>query len=299
MDVPYGDHDGEYKKHIDNEELNQTALTWMDDSTLDRWRHNLMLSPIKPFITSNSSWLTLGDGRFGTEAHYILQNGGDAHATDISTELLKIGSSKGFIKDFSKQNAENITFEDESFDYVLIKEAFHHFPRPWIALYEAFRICKKAVLIIEPSDELSIFSLPFRVSKNIIKKILGKTLSTKYSFEEIGNFVYKINEKELEKFLLGMHYTSIAFIGLNDYYEPGMEFCPLEGGTKKNQRFVQKAKKSLFLLNLISELKISDFSLLGAALFKENPSKMVIADLQELKWRFKELPLNPYLKNKY
>ena len=96
-----------------------------------------MLSKLKPFIKQGEKWLTLGDGRYGTEANFLISNGVEALATDYSDNLLKIGKEIGFIKDYKKENAESLSFEDNQFDYVLIK-AFHHFPRPWIALYEAF-----------------------------------------------------------------------------------------------------------------------------------------------------------------
>ena len=64
-------------------------------------------------------------------------------ATDYSDKLLKIGKEIGFINKYQKENAESLTFKDNEFDYVLIKEAFHHLPRPWMALYEAFRVCKR------------------------------------------------------------------------------------------------------------------------------------------------------------
>ena len=47
-----------------------------------------MLEPVKAFIGKNSTWLTIGDGRFGTEARFINDNGGTAHASDINIELL-------------------------------------------------------------------------------------------------------------------------------------------------------------------------------------------------------------------
>ena len=101
-----------------------------------------MLKTIKPFIKKGEHWLTIGDGRYGTEANYIMTNGANALATDYSDKLLKIGKEIGFINEYKKENAESLSFQDNSFDYVLIKEAFHHFPRPWIALHEAFRVCK-------------------------------------------------------------------------------------------------------------------------------------------------------------
>ena len=122
--------------------------TWMNEKTLDKWRHERMLNKIKIYIDRKSTWLTVGDGRYGSDANFIIKNGGHAHASDISDTLLKIGNEKNYINSYSAQNAENLNFGDDSFDYVLIKESLHHCPRPWIALHEAFRVAKKEVILI-------------------------------------------------------------------------------------------------------------------------------------------------------
>ncbi|MFN9913024.1 MAG: class I SAM-dependent methyltransferase, partial [Pirellulaceae bacterium] len=74
--------------------------------------------------------------------------------------MLSIGYHNGFINNFSKQNAENLDFPNHSSDYVLIKEALHHCPRPWLALHEAFRVCKKGVVFVEPCESLEYLKSP-------------------------------------------------------------------------------------------------------------------------------------------
>ena len=89
------------------------------------------------------------------------------------TNLLEVASKKGIIDSFSKQNAENLDFENDTFDYVLIKESLHHLPRPWLALYESFRDCKKGVIVIEPNDPFpygNLFRILFIKFKNIYKR---------------------------------------------------------------------------------------------------------------------------------
>lgn len=116
-----------------------------------------MYSLVKPFIDfdSESTWLTVGDGRYGTDGHALMNMGvKNVHCSDISDTSLKIGNAEGFIGDYSAQNAEALEFSDNQFDYVLCKEAFHHFPRPVIALDEMFRVANKAVIVIEPRDVL-------------------------------------------------------------------------------------------------------------------------------------------------
>ena len=61
--------------------------------------------------------------------------------------------------------------------------------------------------------------------KTIIYKFLKKL--TGHGFEEVGNYIYSIEPKELEKFLLGMHFRKIALKFMNDHYFQGIEFINL------------------------------------------------------------------------
>ena len=72
MEIIYDRHEEEWEKCIKDEKRSKTAATWMKEGTLDRWRHKGMLQPIKPFISYDETWLTVGDGRFGTDAHFII-----------------------------------------------------------------------------------------------------------------------------------------------------------------------------------------------------------------------------------
>ena len=305
MEIQYDRHDEEWEKCIGDRKRGEIAATWMQSGTLDRWRHNRMLGSINPFITKTSTWLTVGDGRYGTDAHYIMSQNGTAHASDISDKLLKIGNQKGFIDSYSQQNAEELSFEDNSFDYVLIKEALHHFPRPWLALYQAFRVCRKGVILIEPNDDQT--HLQQTISGCLIKlggaikrstrRILGNAScrSHHYNFEPVGNFVYAINPKELEKFLLGMHYTKIAFKGINDAYEEGIEFIQMNTQSTKERKTISRVKSSIAEADARCKAGKSSYSLLTAALFKCEPTDELRVRLVEQEWELKDLPKNPYL----
>ena len=93
MDIQYDRHEEEWGKCINDRKRREIAATWMQPKTLNQWRHNRMLKSINPFITKTSTWLTVGDGRYGTDAHYIINQSGNAHASDISDKLLKIGNA--------------------------------------------------------------------------------------------------------------------------------------------------------------------------------------------------------------
>ena len=298
MKITYDRSEDEWQKTFTDENRKKVAKSWLKKGTLDRWRHNRMLECIIPLIKKDEEWLTIGDGRYGTDANFIISNGGKAHASDVSDTLLRIGSEKGFIKEYSQQNAEKLNFSDESFDYVLIKEALHHLPRPWVAVYEAFRVSRKGVILIEPSDEpiLGIRKTCFNYLKNMIKRIRNIEVNNQlYGFEPVGNFVFRINKQEIEKFLLGMHYTNVAFNGLNDYYLEGFEFIPFKGGSKREKKIVNNAKNRINFRNLITSFGFVNYGMLRAILFKQEPQEKLANKLINKKWELRKLPKNPYI----
>ena len=300
MQIKYDQQNKEWSECISNKEKRKHSKQWLKKNTLDYWRHKRMLETIKPFIKKDENWLTIGDGRYGTEANYIITNGANALATDYSDKLLKIGKEIGFINEYKKENAESLSFPDNSFDYVLIKEAFHHFPRPWIALHEAFRVCKKGVILIEPNDQvthrLNSFSKLLKKILNFYKFIRGKNFNKDYySFEEVGNFIYTTNTRELEKFLLGMHYRDIGFIELNDHYIKGVEYIELYDKKISSKIKIIIFKAIIYLKDILSKLKLLNNSLNINILFKEKPDNNLLKEMKLHKWNHKELPLNPYL----
>ena len=108
MEIVYDNHKEEWEKCLSDKKRKFIADSWIKSGTLDRFRHERMLKGINPLIDDKNTWLTIGDGRYGTDAHYIIKKGGKAHATDISKKLLEIGHRIGFIDSFSEENAEKL-----------------------------------------------------------------------------------------------------------------------------------------------------------------------------------------------
>jgi ubiquinone/menaquinone biosynthesis C-methylase UbiE len=174
-------------KHI-GKQTDDKLKIWRDEDTTDAYVHNEVYNLLNPIVKAcpSADWLTLGDGRGGTDAHALKIRGAKAHASDLTTQHLEKAVEAGFIDECSAQNAENITFADEYFDFVLCKESYHHFPKPMIAVYEMLRVSKCGVVIIEPCDS-EIFTpdeLTWRSGmhwfwqgiKNSIKKIINKPI---------------------------------------------------------------------------------------------------------------------------
>lgn len=299
MKISYDKHDKDYDGYLNDKDKSKIADSWLNIKTLDYWRHERMLNLIKPFIKNNDKWLTIGDGRYGAESAWLNRNGVISHATDMHTKLLEVAHKKGYIDYYSKQNAESLEFKDESFDYVLIKETLHHLPRPWLAVYEAYRVSKKGVIIIEPNDPFPYGSLPRIIViklKNFLKKLLKKNIyQGEYNFETVGNFIYTINKRELEKFLLGMHKNFIAFNDINDHYFKDVEKISIEAKTIKDRLKCINLKLIILIKNILCNLGFLKYSIGEVMLFKSKPQQEILDSMSKYNWQFKQLPKNPYL----
>ena len=63
-------------------------------------------------------------------------------ATSLTDSNLRIAQERGYIDKFQAENAERLSLTDDSFDFILCKESYHHFPRPAIAFYEMVRVAR-------------------------------------------------------------------------------------------------------------------------------------------------------------
>ena len=298
MSIKYDKHQAEWQKALSDPDQNKLAQTWMNDNTLNKWRHDRMLGLIPSQLIQKQSFLTIGDGRYGTDAHYLLQRGAYAHASDISDLLLAKGAENNYINDYSAQNAENLTFVDCSFDYVLGKETIHHLPRPALGIYEAIRVSRKGVILIEPSDDLSYVN---KISVLGKLKLVLKTLCLRpifrdqHWFEPVGNYGFCLNRRELSKLMLAMHLKFVAYKGLNDHYIEGSEFVSMTDISPDSKRLISKVRSNIRMQDRKCKMGLRPYSLICAMLFKEEPSQNVIHSLIQNGFDYQELPTNPYL----
>lgn len=294
--VRYDRSQQEWDKVMSDPERQRVGQSWLRDDTLDYWRHIRLRAPLRAFVAHDpaASWVTIGDGRYGTDAHHLAALGAKSvHCTDISDTLLKVGQEKGFITTYSVENAEALRFSDGAFDYVYCKESFHHFPRPYVALAEMFRVAKKAVILTEPRDR-TIDRAPLSWIYRLLKALRGRD-QHQHSFEPVGNYIYSVPERELEKFLLGMHYTRVAFTGCNDFYLPGVEFSSLTSDSPADRKLRSRLQRRIRLLDLLTHLRVIDTTLLTAALFKAEPDAQLAQTLTREGWKLRQLPRNPYI----
>jgi ubiquinone/menaquinone biosynthesis C-methylase UbiE len=297
-----------HERTYDTEVNQNLAQTWTKENTIDSWRHARMYQCIDPMLIEfpGARWLTVGDGRYGTDAHYLEQHHADAVATDIADGMLQRAKAAGYIKNFQKENAEQLSFEDESFDFVLCKEAYHHFPRPMIALYEMIRVAKRGVVLIEPDESPMLMSgkhiLKMMVKEAMIRLGLGKRFHDRQTniidcgtnwYEEVGNFGYAISRREMERVALGLNFRHVAFKGLNDVYENNVEH---ENATEESE-FFRKIKSQIAEMDRESRrgLNRSRYKLLAILIFKDKMEETFRARLAAAGYDISDLPANPYL----
>lgn len=306
-----------YKRHIDREkEITEKENKWIDSwkrfDTVDAWRHKRMYTHLLPLIANypDSSWLTIGDGRFGTDSNYLIRNGiKNVLTTSISDVLIKQAKEEGFIQNYKVENAENLSFEENSFDFVLCKEAYHHFPRPMLALYEMIRVSKMGVILIEPNDPNIEVKTPdktiipiqskkrWQATKDYIKDLLKITRYqyNKYvepAYEESGNYIFSISEREIEKVALGLNLPFIAFNKMNDSYLQGVEFEKADDDSP----LFKKIKKEIHKQDISSERGSTAYGILITIILKKMPENNFIEDLQKNNFKFQILKRNPYIK---
>jgi 2-polyprenyl-3-methyl-5-hydroxy-6-metoxy-1,4-benzoquinol methylase len=254
------------------------------------------LKNLEPFFDAKKTWLTVADYN-GLEANYLSQQGQNVIASDISDALLKEVKAEGLIPGYSKQNVERLTYGDNSFDYVMCKEAFHHFPRAYLGLYEMIRVSRIAtILVTEPIDILSKMSLLVLI-KNVCDRIhpllINKLWKNRFSWETVGNYVFKISEREIEKIAMGMGFPYVAFkryeIFATHKNIDGLSDVPL------NQKLYRKIRMKLAGRSLISSLGIVPHGSLCCVVFKEQPSKEIVKNMKDKGFITIQLPANPYL----
>lgn len=271
------------------------AKTWLNPDTVGAWRHTRFYKSLDPLlrIYPEATWVTVGDGRYGRDANYIREKGLKVLATNISDVLLKEAKEIGYIDAYSQENAENLSFSDREFDFVLCKESYHHFPRPMIALYEMLRVAKKGVVLIEPTDKYwasSFIEVLLMNIKDLIRIILGKKL-VRHNYEKVGNYVYSISPREIEKVAVAMNFNAVAFKGINDYYQPGVEY---EKATNNSKLFKQ-IKRKISFQDWQCRLKLKKYNLTTAIIFKEELKSDIAEHFRKEGYKVIFLPSNPYI----
>jgi ubiquinone/menaquinone biosynthesis C-methylase UbiE len=289
-ETSYRYHRDHWKAITESNEWRRLIESWFDKTTADYWRHRRMYEAAQYLAASkNDRWLTVGDGQYGLDSVRLREVGvTSVLPTDIADATLRDSKSRGIIDDYRVENAEHLSFADRSFDNVFCKEAFHHFPRPFLALYEMLRVAKKSVVLVEPQDQISS---PLRQAIFAVRKLMRRQRHfDQHRYEDSGNYIYSISEREIEKACLGENLPCVAFKGLTDLYVKGGEFEP---ATLFSAKFL-RMRAVILLHGLLVRVGFSRHNVLMCCIFKEPPSLDLRDCFEANGWRLVDLPRNPY-----
>lgn len=285
-----------YTEISETEESAKVFLKDPEDPTVSEWRFLRMYRFVEPLLKSDpgAHWLTVGDGRYGAEAQYLSRFGVKVTASDLYPQLLEKAAQQGLIGDYLELNAEAMDVEDGAFDYVLCKESYHHFPRPPVALYEMLRVSRKAVVLLEPNDLYctdSIIRIFFRRFISCFTRLLFKTPLPKDNYEPVGNYVYRISVRELEKTAVCLDYPMIAFQYFNDHFIPAGK----DERISVNRKVFNRTRRMIRLQNLFMKTGLYGGRLLALVIFKKMPDEKQQRELKQAGFKLRTLPRNPYI----
>ena len=165
------------------------------------------------------------------------------------------------------------------------------------------RVSKIGVVLIEPNDYnisssvsprlLPSFSQLWQSIKNEIKIAMGKKPYYHFgNYEESGNYVFSISEREIEKVALGIDLPTVIFRGQDDHYIEGVE----EEKIAQQGPLYQKVKKNIDSSESKSRKGFKNFGLLVAGVFKDELSGDCQQSLLHAGFTVKNLPRNPFVK---
>ncbi len=280
--------DWSYQRHIVYERESALPSCYTAPDSVDAWRHQRMHDTLSPILSAypHSTWLTLGDGSYGSDAHYLQSHGADATASSITDATLAGAHQLGYITKYRVENAEALTVMDNSFEFTLCKESYHHFPRPAIAFYEMWRVATRAVVLIEPIEGGRRVLDSF---KWLVKKVLRGDCTDQ--FEAAGNFLYRVSTREIEKMATGLNGACVAVKPYNDFYYA--KASADKYGSRTMGNFVTQL--GLLVQDTLCRLRLLNFGLATIVIFKEEIDDGLQTSLREHGFTLSYVPKNPYL----
>jgi len=263
-----------------------TAVT--APASIDNHRHFRMIGMLAGELAAaypGSSWLTVGDGHYGSDAIRLARYGVRVHASSLTAATLAISHHRGWISEFSVQNAERLDLPDSSFDFVLCKEAYHHLPRPAVALYEMLRVARVAVVLIEPNRRPAT---PLGFLRTLVKWATGRAVMAEY--EPSGNYIFRLSLPEITEMGRALDLPAVGWRYFNDFYHPGFSRGPAANATTW-----AIFRVGIFVQDILCRLRLMPFGGLTCAVFKTAPEGELEAGLKRRGIRLVWLPRNPYL----
>ena len=106
--------------------------------------------------------------------------------------------------EWSREDAQRLSFADGSFDVAFVADGLHHCRSPHRALVEMYRVARRAVIVIESRDSLAM-RIANRLGLSPVYE-LESVIDHDFQYEgvdntPIPNFIYRWTETEFKKVL--------------------------------------------------------------------------------------------------
>lgn len=154
----------------------------------------------------------------GIDAHYLKKfyNPKKIYFTDIHMLAAQKTKSNFYDEHFVITDNKDMSFKDNSFDYVFVAASLHHLREPISGIYELLRVSRMGLFVIEPNDSwLTRFFT-----------MLG--WASEYEPEH-GNYVYRFNKRDIHKIsrALFFKYRVIRLFAIHRIAKTKFEFLVL------------------------------------------------------------------------
>ncbi len=160
------------------------------------------------------------------------------------------------------------------------------------------RVARKAAILIEPVD--AIFEMPMMLALKkyldiINPMLINKIWKNRFSWETVGNYVFKLSEREVEKVAMGMGLPCLAIKRMNHRLKPSPKSWGNPAAVPADKHFLKKYNSSMKKWNFVCKLRLIPYNTICAIIFKEMPDDRLKAGLRHEGWTVMDLPKNPYL----
>lgn len=166
---------------------------------MDKIRSNFYRKNIQKFlIDTDATVLVCGGGSFDK---LIFESCNFKNVTISNLDSRMTGTEYAPFA-WAYQDAEALSYPDNSFDYVAIHAAIHHASSPHRVLTEMYRVARKGVLSIESRDSLIMRIFEKLGVTQVYEHAAVFYNDCKYggvNNTDIPNFVYRWTEREIEK----------------------------------------------------------------------------------------------------
>lgn len=283
-----------YQRHI--EELERSGIgepvVISAPDTIDAYNHERQFAGVDAIVAADPAarWLTIGDS--GADVTLAFRAGARSIiASNITSHSLNALAAQGKLPpcEVRALNAEALELPEGGVDYVLCRQAFHHFPRPMIGFYEMWRVARRGVILIEPGDIMP--PRPLENVRAMAKKVLRGQSGDETLFEaDAANFIYRLSLVEAWKAAVALQADAFFERRFNHLY-----LAPVSGAKRSDVVWRGLYSLAIGLQDGLCAAGLMNWGMGGAILLKSGAKPELARALGRVGWRERRVPRNPFL----